>query len=78
MVHRNDKWWKRGCSKFCFKYRFYHILLKNKANFYTLKNTVVEFYVIVKKFKLIGGKKLVMKSLVFNTKTQVCPKIGTL
>ena len=53
-------------------------MLKNKANFYTLKNTVVAFYVIVKKFKLIGGKKLVMKSLVFNTKTRKSPKIGTL
>jgi len=61
--YKNDTWWKRGCSKFCFKYRFYSILLKNKANFYTLKNTVVAFYVIVKKFKLIGNKKLVMKKV---------------
>ena len=78
MVHKNDRWWKRGCSIFGFKYRIYGISLENKAHFYTLKNTFTALYEATKKFKLIGGKKSVMKSLVFNTKTQVCPKIGTL
>ena len=76
MMHKNDRWWKRGCSIFSFKYRIQRTSLENKANFYTLKNTVVAVYEVVKKFKLLGGKKTVMKSLVFNTKTQVYPKIG--
>ena len=53
-------------------------LLKNKVHFYTLKNTFTALYEVVKKFKLFGGRKSVMKSLVFNTKMQVWPKIGTL
>ena len=69
MVHKNDRWWKRGCSILIFKYRIHRTYLENKASFYILKNTVVVFYVVVKKFKLFGGRKSVMKSLVFNTKT---------
>jgi len=74
----NDKWWKRGYSIFGFKYRVCRTSLKNKVHFYTLKNTFTALYEVVKKFKLFGGRKSVMKSLVFNTKMQVWPKIGTL
>ena len=67
-IFKNKTWWKRGCSIFSFKYRIYRTSLENKAHFYTLKNTFVALYEVVKKFKLFGGKKSVMKSLVFNTK----------